>query len=422
MTGMASYVTTMTDAGTGRRLRILAIHRYFWPDTPPYATMLRAIARRWADEGHDVQVLSTQPSYKPEVGIEKQPAMEMLDGFGVKRVNLPQERGRPLVRLINLLRFSAAILIHSIRSGRFDLIMCSTSPPVFAGLATQWAARLTGARFIYHCMDLHPEIGRISGEFSNRSVFGVLKRLDMRTCRAADRVVVLSEDMKESLIARGGEAPRVDVINNFELYTSDSEEASELPPDLRKEPEKFRVLFAGNIGRFQGLETVVSAMRELSDRSDVEMVFMGEGKAVETLKSLAGPLTNKQVKFFPHQPFSIAKRIMTTADVGLVSLAPDIYRYAYPSKTMTNLRAGLPLIVVVEPESELARFVRDKGIGVAVPVGDSPGLAAGIKTMADNLAKTRQMAQRAYDIGEVLFSEDAVLRRWSSIPEEVLRD
>ena len=69
-------------------MKILLIHRYFWPDTPPYAVILKKIARRLATDGHDVTVLSTQPAYKPELANEVQPSVEVIDGYRVVRISL----------------------------------------------------------------------------------------------------------------------------------------------------------------------------------------------------------------------------------------------------------------------------------------------------------------------------------------------
>src|SRR4029079_18852828 len=125
-------------------------------------------------------------------------------------------------------------------------------PPVVLGAAVSWAARRRGARFVYHCMDLHPEIGVLSGQFSNPIVRKVLTLLDRGACRRAAVVVVLSGDMRASLLRRDpGLAGRIVVLNNFELPDFDAAEStSPLAPD----PDRLRIVFTGNIGRFPRLD------------------------------------------------------------------------------------------------------------------------------------------------------------------------
>src|SRR5699024_6155739 len=98
------------------------------------------------------------------------------------------------------------------------VVMCSTSPPVMLAAAVSLAARLKGARFIYHCMDIHPEIGALSGEFRNPLVFRILQAVDRATCRRSAAVVVLSGDMRNALLERDSRlADRIVVLNNFDL-------------------------------------------------------------------------------------------------------------------------------------------------------------------------------------------------------------
>lgn len=412
----------MTDVSRtrGGGLRVLAVHRYFWPDTPPYASLLRAIVARWAADGHRVDVLSTQPSYKADTTLARQPDKQRLDGARVFRVDLPREHGRPVVRLGNVARFSAAIVRHARANGPYDVIMASTAPPVAVGAAAALAARLTGARFLYHCMDIHPEIGRISGDFRNPIVFGLLRRLDSATCRSANRVIVLSDDMASALQQRPArDGIRCEVINNFSFPDYETAARREvLPSGFGKPAGRFRTLFAGNLGRFQGLESVVDAMHCLRDRTDIELVLLGEGRAASALRERAGDLLGATVKFLPHQPVHVAREIMRTADAGLVTLTPGVYRYAYPSKTMTYLSEGLPLIVAVESDSALSGFVRREGAGTTVAPGDPAALAEVLRSWADDLEATARMRVQARRLATEVFDQDLVLDRWSRLLRE----
>lgn len=393
-------------------MKVLAIHRFYWPDTPPYASMLRAIVGQWVSDGHDVDVLSSQPSYKAGVDNPRQPARERVDGANVVRLNLPSEAGRPLVRIVNALVLGLGVFWQAVVRKRYDVIMVSTSPPVLAGWFVAMAAKLTGARFIYHCMDIHPEIGRISGEFRNPRVFSLLSRLDRWTCAQARPVVVLSDDMAETLIARRPEKPpKTAVINNFSV-PSEGAASDELPFPWPSEP--FVLLFAGNIGRFQGLDVLVDAMARVRGRQDIRLVMMGDGTEKERLSRKAEE-NGAAVTFVGHQPVEVAKAAMARASIGFVSLVPELYRYAYPSKTMTYLEQGCPVLVAVETRSCLARDVIDNGAGVAVPGGDVDALVNAILSPADDPESLGSMRQKALEFSARAFATDVVLARWSSL-------
>lgn len=409
MTGIDASARGVAGEASNKPLRILAVHRYYWPDSPAYGAILQRIVGRWNHDGHHVDVLTGQPSYRGTA--ENCPPHEVVDGVEIRRLSLPPEAGRPIVRVANAVRLSWALITKALR-GRYDVIMIATSPPVIGGVVAAAAARLTGARFIYNCMDIHPEVGAISGEFSNPIVSKLLTWLDNFSCRAANPVVVLSQDMANTLRERkDGGRIAIRVLNNFSL-PSDQPFPEQLPFELR--PEKFTVLFAGNIGRFQGLDAVVEAMAKLRHRADIEFILMGEGVAKASLEKNV-EACGAQVRFVGHQPVEVAKAAMRQADAAFVSLVPGLYRYAYPSKTMTYLEQGCALLIAVEPESQLAQDATDQGYGHCVPVGDGDALARLIERLADSPAECKQMREAALCKAQSDFLEAVVLDCWSAL-------
>lgn len=396
-----------------RPLRVLVVHRYFWPDTPPYASMLRDIAERWAEDGHAVDVLSTQPSYKPGSAIPRRPRVERVGRLRVRRVGLLREHGRRAARLLNVawfpVRTALAVLL---RRRPYDVVMTSTVPPVLLAGLTCRAARARGGRFVYHCMDIHPEIGRISGDFANPLLYRLLLRVDRATCRRAAAVVVLSTDMAASVRRRGSTARTV-VVNNFELGAR----ADGAHPSAPGADGRLRIVFTGNVGRFQGLETVLDALGRT--RAPVSLTIMGEGASVGALREQAAGLSGAPVTFLPHGDVAAARALIASADLGLVSLTSGIYRYAYPSKTMTYLAEGCPVLAVLEPDAELADLLRRDGLGVTAPAGDADALAAVLDRLSadpDELGRIRETARRC---GPAAFDKSATLEQWSELLETV---
>lgn len=407
-----------------RPARVLAVHRYYWPDTPPYASLLREIVRRWSDAGHDVEVLSTQPSYKPELAIPRRPKVEQHDGVTVRRLDLPPDRSGIAARLLNMVRFPLAVALR-ILLGRYDVVMCSTAPPVVLAFAASLAARLRGSRFVYHCMDIHPEIGALSGEFRAKPVFALLRRLDMATCRRSAAIVVLSGDMREALLARDPSiADRMVVLNNFDLptYADGAAVAAPLPRSSRT-----RLVFTGNLGRFQGLEALASAvLAERPGRDQLELVLMGEGAAkaaVQQLVTAAPTAARDRVRLLPHGTPAAARALVAEADFGVVSLTPEIIRYAYPSKTATYLAEATPIIALVETDSELATSAVQGGYGFAVAPDDAAGLDAVLDRVASLDDATRAaLADSARGAWQSGFSAETQLDRWEDLLRRLLND
>jgi glycosyltransferase involved in cell wall biosynthesis len=407
-----------------RPLKILLVHRYFWPDTPPYAVILKKIAARLASDGHDVVVVSTQPGYKPTVSKPSQPAREKIDGFSVRRFRMLPSRWKiPGVGALNMFLFAMSLIMHAMANRKYDVVMTSTSPPVLAGWAARMAAWLCRSRLLYHCMDIHPEIGRLSGEFKNRTIFGFLKSIDLSTCKRASRTIVLSQDMKNSILARDTAAKlKIDVIQNFNLDQSTNDELvpQKLPNEFVKSPRVFRIVFAGNIGRFQGLPTLVDTFSKIEKNLPVELLLLGDGKQKKALQEQVANLQITNVKFFAHQPHAVAKKVLETADFGVISLNPEIYKYAYPTKLIAYLAAGCPVLSMLEEESCFANFVIENEIGVNIPAEDKVGLERVIRGSIENPDQIAHFRAKAKDVYDTYYNEVTVLDKWSALFSGIL--
>jgi len=260
-------------------------------------------------------------------------------------------------------------------------------------------------------MDLHPEIAQISGDFSNRLLFRFLRRLDDWSCQQAKPIIVHSGDMQNTLRQRtNGAQYDIQIINNFALPTDPA--SSNAAIDLKIQQNKLTMIYAGNIGRFQGLEMMIDVMVKLKDRSDIELIVMGNGVAKDSLRKRAKS-AQANVRFFDHQPIDVAKNAIYQADIGIISLCNGVYQYAFPSKLMAYLEQGKPIIAIVESSSQLACDISKKGYGYSVPFSDMEGLTSLIRDVADNDCWKPIMRQAALCAFTEEFSAKFILNRWS---------
>lgn len=382
--------------------------------------MLRMMAERLASDGHDVTLLSTQPSYNPAAQVPHQPWREQMDGFSVRRVWLFREkRSNLLSRIVNSGFFSLRVAIQ-ILFNRYDIVMAATAPPVIVAAVASRAARLKHAKFIYHCQDIHPESSQIAGLIRNPLLIRLLCRLDRRTCNLAERVVVLSVDMAASLRERGLNDPsKLRIINNF-MYGGQATADAMSYGSASSDADHLRIIFAGNIGHFQGLETFVDAMHRLDDKDGVKLLLVGEGAAKESLIARAGILNGTRIVFIPYQPQASVEKLIAASDFGLVTLQKGVYRVAYPSKIATYLQFGCPLLVCMESNSELAELTTREEIGVVV---SRPDLTDSI---VDAIRSARAMRNRLMGkrngiraIGNDLFGREQALNKWSRLVSEL---
>ena len=407
---------------------VLFFYQHFWPDSTPYANMLRAIGKQLIDKGTTVSILTAQPSYRFADFDRKRLAAESVDGIQVRRLaNLPFARAVRPIALVGKVLFPMRALFSLVfdrLTGRStpDVIVAATIPPVINGLGGLLSARVCRAKFVYHLQDIYPEIGAVGGLWSMNSIrFKALLMLDTFICKRADACVVLSDDMHRSLRGRGVEAQRIQVINNFMLESFESNNLPQIAsiesPVLnveRQKEEPYRLVFAGNLGRFQALDLLVKAFlsKSISDLP-LEFHFLGDGAAKSDLIALAKG--NKRIIFHGHVPVDAAARFVSGCDAGVVSLLPDVIRYAYPSKTFFYLGLGVPIFALVDTDSELAADIRHNNVGVVGEGATHESLVNSFKKLAAWLQQYADEQERICKYAQVLGSSHASAVKWASL-------
>ena len=380
------------------------------------------IGEHWAAEGHEVTVFTAHPAYREEE--KPMETTESFHGMAVIRCKLPFRRSRKIrfkaiSGIIYLLKLFAFIL----RRRQFDVVLCSTMPPVLIGVVSRIASKWIGAKFIYQCMDIHPEVAVETGMMRWSFLTRMLQRLDRWACRRADCVHVLSRDMARVYQERESETGHkvpISIIPNFgiEAFSSQSREGDTAAIAGSESREIFEILFAGNMGRFQALPELIDAMTLLKDESGIQLTLVGTGNIEEALKETVRERGLTTVEFCPFQPIDVTRRMIRRADLCVVSLSPEVYRYAFPSKTTTIMAEGTPILAVVESNSELAEMVLEKRLGwTCEQMPDA--IATAIRSAKENPGEISEIRKSIPVVYDTDFSAPAVLKQWSALLNKV---
>ncbi|MEP3481025.1 MAG: glycosyltransferase family 4 protein [Fuerstiella sp.] len=400
-------------------MKLLLVHRYIRPDTSGYAHMLYLMGRRFAADGHDVTIFSAQPGYNNTYDGPALPTRQEVDGMTVIRIPLLKETKKTLIRrCLNVLIFSVRLLLHSVSQRKaYDLLTVSTFPPVLFAAVARWICFFRKTRYIYHCMDLYPEVAQANQMLPPGMLSKIARWVDVRNCKKAAAVVVLSEEMKSTLERRDLSTANVRVINNFVIDEVDPE--VEVPEALRSKKDHFRVVFAGNMGRFQSLETLVDAALSLQSYDDIQFLFIGAGVMYDELQKRVEERAGRNIAFHPFVPIQVAMSVMSQSELGVVSLAPRIIQCAYPSKTMSYLEAGCQILAIVEP-STLATFIKDEHLGDACQPNSAQAAADAIKVCYDSWKNQTVDRQQIRKIGRLHFSQKTILGKWTELLGEFI--
>lgn len=409
--------------------RILLCHQFFWPDISAYGSILRALGEHWAGQGHDVDVFTTEVNEDRVIdsATDAASADQPPHGLTVHRMALPRpaKGGSGRDQALNAAAFAKGVIGHAARNrGGYDLVMISTMPPVLAGAAGASAAKIVGAPFVYHPMDVYPEVMTIAEQAGVSSgvkrAAPLLRRIDSWAVRSATQVVVLSTDVRDTFLRRndGIDGSRITVLPNFAVPGFNTTPGASVVP---WRPGRTRFLFAGNLGRFQGLELLVGSFVRFIERGgQADLAIMGSGSEHAALERLAGPLAGSAIHFPGQQRREVADAEMQAADVCIVSLSPGVRHVAFPTKLSNYLAAGKAVLGLCETQSALAAMINDEGVGIAVAIDDQRAVDDALAALAEPDRRARH-DERAVLYGR-RFRPDEMFREWDAILSTALQE
>ncbi len=269
-------------------MRIALINQAFYPDVVATGQYLADLARRLAERGHKVTVITGRRGYdEPD---KLFPEREVWQGVKILRVtNTGFGKGAKWKRAANFATFLAACTWQLALLPRQHVVVAMTSPPLVSVVAA-WFARLRGAKFCYWIMDLNPDEALAAGWLTPGSLAAKwLERLSRFSLRQAAAVVVLDRFMQQRILEKGIAAGTVSVIPPWSLDL-----------DVRFDPEgrtrfrkahhlenKFLVMYCGNHSPCHPLQTVLEAAKTLAGHDDIAFCFVGGGAEFAQVKEFA---------------------------------------------------------------------------------------------------------------------------------------
>lgn len=371
-----------------------------------------------ASRGHQVTVLTALPYY-PEWRVH--PAYrtqkwrgEWLNGVEVLRAPLyVPARVTSKGRLLHELSFGASCLYWwpAIFRRPWDAVL-AICPSLLSGLIPSLLSRQQGIPFVFHLQDLQVDAAHQLGLLRFPGLFGVLKRLERFLLARAAAVSTISSAMLARLRKQGVPGSRLHFFPNW----ADLEGIRPLSPNnsIRHglaDGSRILVLYAGNLGDKQGLETILEAAHLTRKRSDLRYLLAGDGAAKPRLLAQAQHLALRNVVFLPVQAQQRFPVLLAAADIHLVVQRQEAADLVMPSKLTNIMAAGRPFIAAARPGTELARVTVDSQAGILVPPGDGPALAGAIMGLADDEKSRVHLGSRARRYAEAHLSREDILSR-----------
>jgi glycosyltransferase involved in cell wall biosynthesis len=380
-------------------MRILILSQNYDPEPVPKASEL---AQELQLRGHDVSVVTGFPNYpsgKLYPGYKLAFLQQsVMDGIEVTRTYVyPYHGDSALGRILNYTSFMLSAPFSLLKKRHFDVIYV-WHPPLTIGFAAWIISVLTRTPFVYDVQDIWPESVVIAGFVKNPIFIKLLSMLEKFVYKRAKKIFVVTNGARQNLIGKGVPQNKVSVMPHWtdeEIFGSaDKDEVKKVRKEYGFE-DRFVVMFAGNLGKVQGLDTIISAADILRGKKEILITFVGEGSDEHRLKDLVKTQElEDHVLFIERQPIEKILTFLVAADVLLVHLkSSPLADFVIPSKTTAYLAAGKPIIMATGGAA--ADLVQEIGAGEIIDSDDPEILADTIRDLSHtDPSKLIEMGQK----------------------------
>jgi putative colanic acid biosynthesis glycosyltransferase WcaI len=375
-------------------MKILLLNLYYPPDTSATAKMASTVADALSGR-HDVTVLCGRPSYDPTEG--RAWRLYRTERGGAARILRAGSTAYPRFemkkRALNYLSY-VALAVPRALFVPCDVILAMTDPP-FEGIVGAFVAMLKRKPYVYNIRDLYPDMAVGGSIVEPGLLVTTWEKLHRWALRRATRVVVLGEDMRARIIAKGVDSSRVDIVRDGAEILPPT---TPLPPP---DPEvvrairgtfSFVLVHAGNLGFYGAWNTLVAAARNLA-RDGVGLVFVGDGAQRAQIEAMAAGAGN--IRFLDFFPASKIPSVLAAGDAHVITVKRGLEGVIVPSKLYGILAAGKAIIAVAPAETDAAAIGRERGCGVSADPDKPEEVVAAVRELIFNANKVKTMGEAA---------------------------
>src|SRR5580765_4144877 len=375
-------------------MRILLLNLYYPPDTSATAKMVETVVNALARE-NEVTVLCGRPSYDPtELRPWRLYQTEEKKNLRIVRVGstaFPRFEMRK--RVFNYLSYTKLVIPRALFT-KCDVVLAMTDPP-FAGIIGAFVAILKGKPYYYNIRDLYPDMAVGGSILPPGLLVRFWEKLHRWALRHAAKVIVLGEDMRNRLLAKGVRAEQIEIVRDGADIPPSGAPPRQLDPEVIgqiREGFRFVLLHAGNIGSYGAWDTLVAAARQLA-ADGVGLVFVGEGAQREQLEAAATGVSN--IRFLPFFPGHKIPSVLAAPDVHLITVKRGLEGVVVPSKMYGILAAGKPIVAVAPRETDAVSLGERLGFSVGADPDRPDELAGVIRELAGDPARVAGMGRAA---------------------------
>lgn len=357
-------------------MKILVVCQYYYPE--PFR--ITDICEKLVQNGNDVTVLTGLPNY-PEGYVSKEYKFfkkrnEIINDVSVIRTFEIGRRKSAFFLILNYISFAISGSIKALfLKSDYDVIFVNQLSPVFMALPAIIYKLKNRKKIVLYCLDLWPESLTVKSFSKESKIYNLVLTLSKWIYNQADKILVTSNMFKKYF----DDVLRIDSseIDYLPQYAEDIFKPSETK---EVESKVINLVFAGNIGKAQSVETIILAANELKENNKFHFHIVGDGSKYKSCLELAKKLSLSNITFYGRLDLSEMPKFYNLADAMLLTLIDDeSLSYTLPGKVQTYLAAGKPIIGAINGEG--ANLIKESCCGLVCNAEDYIALSETIQNL-----------------------------------------
>jgi glycosyltransferase involved in cell wall biosynthesis len=380
------------------------------------------LARRLAARGHTVLHLSSAEYVSGKGRLERQPGDP--EGLSFDQISLGREfnKYRPRQRVAWEREYGQAAVE---RTAQWPGVVIMCNVPLIANALFVRAARRRRKPWLFWHQDIYSagigdEIRRKFPAVAARPLAAGFDRLEGWVARHASAVVAIGDAFTTVYPRWRVDAQRVSVIPNWAPLEEIVPQERDNPVANRLfegDPTSLRLLYAGTLGRKHNPLLLVELLREIRERGvDATLTVVSEGEAAEDLAAAATADPSLALRVLPFQPAEDLPGVLGGADILVGLLEPEATTFSIPSKVLTYMAAGRPILGLMPADNPAAGDIRDCGGYVDDPTtAGAAGGAEWVAKIADQSSERTDIGRRTRGVAEERFDPDRITDRFERV-------
>lgn len=382
-------------------MKILLLPAYFYPEQAASSYLGDNIRQALCESGATLELYAPMPTR----GITKEAREEYKkrriehwhDGrLEIHRFSMYGEGKNPILRALRYVFCWCAQFWKGLRSKDIDLIYLASTPPI-QGVLGGLLKKNKKVPFVYNLQDIFPDSLAGTGLAKKGGLLWKIGRvIENFTYRNADKIIVISEDFKRNIMAKGVPEEKIVVVYNWvdeEAVKHVAREDNKLFDAYGLDRSKFYITYSGNIGLTQNMDMLLEVAKELeATEPDIQFVLIGEGAYKKRVQEIIAEKNIKNVTLLPFQPYEDISHVFSLGDAGLVISKPGVGENSVPSKTWSILSASRPVLANFD-ENELKSIVNDNQCGIFTKAGDKEAFKQAILDLYHDRERCAQLGR-----------------------------